>query len=143
MSVDFTTSHEMIIMAKRNLSQDNWDYICGAAESETSLRRNRLALDRLAFRPRVLRDVRKIDTSANFQCQKLRIPVILAPMGSIERFTTNGANDVDTAAEAFGTIDFISTTGLTSPRRCHFSHSENVASSEIPLTGEEILCRPI
>ena len=90
MSVDFTTSHDMIVMAKRNLSQDNWDYICGAAESETSLRRNRLALDCLAFRPRVLRDVRKIDTSTDFLGQKLRIPIVLAPMGGLERITRNG-----------------------------------------------------
>ena len=35
MSSDFLTTHDMIIMAKRNLTQDSWDYICGAAESET------------------------------------------------------------------------------------------------------------
>ena len=109
MSIDFITTHDMIVMARRNLSQDNWDFICGAAESETSLRRNRLALDCLAFRPRVLRDVRQIDTSTDFMDQKLRIPIVLAPMGSIERFSPNGGNDVDTAAEASGTISFIST----------------------------------
>jgi isopentenyl diphosphate isomerase/L-lactate dehydrogenase-like FMN-dependent dehydrogenase len=108
MSIDFTTTHDMIIMARRNLCQDNWDYICGAAESETSLRRNRLALDCLAFRPRVLCDVRKIDTSADFLDQKLRIPVVLAPMGGIERFSPNGGKDVDSAAAATGTIGFIS-----------------------------------
>ncbi len=109
MSVDFSTSHDMIVMAKRNLTQDNWDYICGAAESETSLRRNRQALDCLAFRPRILRDVREIDASTTFQGEKLRIPVMLAPMGGIERFSANGANDVDTAAEEFGSINFVST----------------------------------
>ncbi len=109
MSVDFNTSHDMIIMAKRNLSQDNWDYICGAAESETSLRRNRQALDCLAFRPRILRDVREIDTSATLQGQKLRIPVTLAPMGGLEKFCPGGGNDVDTAAGEFGSINFVST----------------------------------
>jgi glycolate oxidase len=109
MSVEFQTSHDMIIAAKRNLTQDNWDYICGAAESETTLRRNRLALDCLAFRPRILRDVRTVDTSATFIGHKLRIPVLLAPMGGLERFTENGANDVDTAASEFGSINFIST----------------------------------
>jgi isopentenyl diphosphate isomerase/L-lactate dehydrogenase-like FMN-dependent dehydrogenase len=98
----------MIVMARQNLSQDNWDFICGAAESETSLRRNRLALDCLAFRPRVLRDVRRIDTSTDFLDRKLRIPIVLAPMGALEQFTPNGGNDVDTAAEVSGTISFIS-----------------------------------
>ena len=109
MSVDFLTTHDMIVMAKRNLNQDNWDYICGAAESETTLRRNRLALDCLAFRPRVLRDVRNVDTSAEFLGQKLRIPILLAPMGGLERYSPNGGNDVDSAAETTGTINFVST----------------------------------
>jgi len=108
MSIDFATIHDMIVTARRNTTQDNWDFICGGAESETSLRRNRQALDCLAFRPRVLRDVRVIDSSTFFRGQKLRIPVMLAPLGRIERFTPNGGNDVDTAAEAFGTINFVS-----------------------------------
>lgn len=109
MSVSFNTLTEMIIMAKRKLSHDEWDYINGAAESETSLRRNRLALDCLAFRPRILRDVRNIDTSTTLLGQKLRFPVVLAPLGGIQRFSPNGANDTDTAAEASGLINFIST----------------------------------
>ena len=109
MSIDFNTNHDMIMMAKRNLTQDNWDYICGAAESETSLRRNRLALDCLAFRPRVLRDVRRIDTSTDFLGQKLDLPILLAPMGSLEKISPGGGSDVDTAAEETGTINFVST----------------------------------
>ena len=83
MAAEFNNPHEMILMARRNLSQDSWDYICGAAESETTLRRNRLAIDCLAFRPRVCRDVREVDTSATFLDNKIRIPVLMAPMGSI------------------------------------------------------------
>jgi glycolate oxidase len=109
MTVHFNNAHEMILMARRNLSQDTWDYICGAAESETTLRRNRLALDCLAFRPRICRDVREIDTSTTFLGNKIRIPVLMAPMGSISNFSPNGAADVDTACEEFGTINFIST----------------------------------
>ncbi|MHA1108399.1 MAG: alpha-hydroxy acid oxidase, partial [Alphaproteobacteria bacterium] len=43
------------------------------------------------------------------QGQKLRIPVTLAPMGGLEKFTANGGNDVDTAAGEFGSINFVST----------------------------------
>jgi glycolate oxidase len=105
----FETTHDMIMMARRNLDQDNWDYICGAAESETSLRRNRMALDCLAFRPRICRDVSEIDTETDFFGHKLRIPVLLAPMGGIERFSANGGIDVDNAAEQFGSVNFLST----------------------------------
>ena len=109
MDAEFETSHEMILAARRNLDQDTWEYICGGAESETSLRRNRHALDCIAFRPRVLRDVREIDTSVKFLGHPIRIPVLLAPMGREEIFCAGGAADVDTAAEEFGTINFLST----------------------------------
>ena len=107
--VSFQTTHDMILMARRNMDQDNWDYICGAAESETSLRRNRMSLDSLAFRPRICRDVSEINTETDFFGHKLRIPVFLAPMGGLERFSPNGANDVDDAAHTFGSVNFIST----------------------------------
>ncbi len=109
MDVEFETCHEMILAARRNMTQDTWEYICGGAESETSLRRNRHALDCIAFRPRILRDVREIDTSARFLGHNIRIPVLLAPMGRVETFCTGAAADVDTAAEEFGTINFLST----------------------------------
>ncbi len=109
MEAQFDTCHEMIVAARRNMSQDTWEYICGGAESETSLRRNRHALDCIAFRPRILRDVREIDTSARFLGHTIRIPVLLAPMGREETFCAGGAADVDSAAEEFGTINFLST----------------------------------
>ena len=113
MAINFATPTEMLVMAKRALSDDEWDYINGAAESENSLRRNRQALDCFALRPRVLRDVREPDASSKFQNKKLRMPVLLAPMGGLQRFTPNGGNDVDDAAEEFGLINFIST--VTAP----------------------------
>ncbi|MPY71346.1 MAG: alpha-hydroxy-acid oxidizing protein [Alphaproteobacteria bacterium] len=109
MTVFFETATDMIRMARRNMTQDAWDYVCGAAETETSLRRNRMALDSLAFRPRVCRDVSDIDTSTSLFGHKLRIPVILAPMGSIQNFADRAALEVDDAARDFGSINFIST----------------------------------
>ncbi len=54
---EFVCLHEFFTAAKAQLSRETWDYLIGAAETETTLRRNRQALDSLAFRPRVLRDV--------------------------------------------------------------------------------------
>ena len=63
---DFRTLGEIVKAARQNLSQNVWDYISGGAESETTLGRNRQALDAIAFRPRVLKNVAEIDTSATF-----------------------------------------------------------------------------
>src|SRR5215217_8893737 len=58
---DFMNLHELVAKARQNLNQNDWDYIVGGTETETTLRRNRMALDSVAFLPRVLRDVSAID----------------------------------------------------------------------------------
>lgn len=133
---NFLTTHDMILMARRNMDQDNWDYICGAAESETSLRRNRMSLDSLAFRPRVCRDVSEINTGTDFFGHKLRIPVFLAPMGGIERFSVNGANDVDTAAKEFGSVNFLSTVSQPSLEEVA-ANSDNPKVFQIYVRGDD------
>jgi isopentenyl diphosphate isomerase/L-lactate dehydrogenase-like FMN-dependent dehydrogenase len=99
---DFLNLHEIIAKARQNLNQNDWDYIVGGAESETTLRRNRMALDSIAFRPRVLRDVSNVDSSVTAFGRKLRLPVIFAPVGSLESFHGAGAESVVRAAERFG-----------------------------------------
>ena len=57
---DFLTLHEFVKAAKARLSPNIWDYLVGATETETTMLRNRMALDSVAFRPRVLRDVQQV-----------------------------------------------------------------------------------
>ncbi len=125
MSVDFVTNQEIIMAARRNLTQDVWDYLTGGAESETTMRRNRLGLDSLAFRPRVLVDVSKVDTSTTFLGHKLRMPVMMAPIGSLQSLTPEGGVAVSKAAAEFGTMNFISS--VTQP-----SLEETAASTQSP-----------
>src|SRR6266849_3040929 len=105
---DFLNLHEIVAKARQNLNQNDWDYIVGGVESETTLRRNRMALDQIAFRPRVLRDVSKVDASVNELGRKLRLPVVLAPVGSLESFHPTGAESVVRAVNAFGAAHMLS-----------------------------------
>ena len=82
MDLDFATNAQIVHAARRRLAQGTWDQILGGAESETTLRRNRLALDRVAFRPRILVDVSSVDASTVFLAQPLRLPVVLAALTS-------------------------------------------------------------
>ena len=105
---DFVSTEEIIQLARRRVHQGVWDYLVGGSESETTLRRNRLAFDRLAFRPRVLRDVSSIDTSTEFLGHKLRIPVMLAPVGSLQVFDPGGGAAATQAAAEFGIMHVLS-----------------------------------
>ena len=95
------TLHEIVEQAKRRLPDGVWNYLVGGAESETTLRRNRQALDSIAFRPRVLRDVSGVDCSTTLLGRRLRAPVLLAPIGSLQDLHPRGGAAVaEAAAEA-------------------------------------------
>jgi isopentenyl diphosphate isomerase/L-lactate dehydrogenase-like FMN-dependent dehydrogenase len=98
----FQNLHEFITAARTNLNRNSWDYLIGASETETSVARNRMALDVLGFRPRVLCDVLEVDCGASLFGRKLRIPVLLAPVGSLESFDPGAGATVAKAATEFG-----------------------------------------
>ena len=104
----FQNLHEFVRRARANLNQNAWDYIVGGAETETTMRRNRMALDEIAFRPRVLRNVARVDASVECFGRKLRLPVMLAPVGALEIFDPAAAAAVVRATGKFGAAHMLS-----------------------------------
>lgn len=105
---DFRTLQEFAIEAKLRLSPAVWDFLSGGAESETTLLRNRYAIDSIALRPRVLIDVREPDPSTTLLGFNLPTPVVLAPIGSLHLFDPGSAIPSVQAAGRLGTIPIIS-----------------------------------
>ena len=97
---EFVTLHEIVKAAKIRLNPNIWDYLIGGTETETTLRRNRMALDSIAFKPRVLRNVSRIDPSSEILGKKMRLPLMLAPVGSLESFEPGGGITVAKGAGA-------------------------------------------
>ncbi len=98
MSSNFVTLPEIRRAARKRLSRDVWNFGAGGSETETSMRRNRAALDRLAIRQDILVDVREIDLSTTFLGMPLSMPVAVAPMGGLVLFHPQG--DVEMARGA-------------------------------------------
>src|ERR1700757_2352607 len=55
----FQNLHEFVTQARTNLDRNNWDYLIGGSETETTLARNRLALDAIGFRAGIARRVER------------------------------------------------------------------------------------
>ncbi len=108
MTSNFLTLQDLVLAAHERLGKDVWDFVTFGTESETTIRRNRRALDSLAWLPRILRDVSKVDPSTTLLGQALRIPVLLSPIGSIARLDPAGALATARAVAAFGTLQFLS-----------------------------------
>jgi isopentenyl diphosphate isomerase/L-lactate dehydrogenase-like FMN-dependent dehydrogenase len=98
MANNFVTLPEIRRFARQRLSRDVWNFGAGASETETSKRRNRRALDRLAIRQDVLVDVREIDLTTTFLGVPLSMPLMIAPMGGLVLFHHQG--DVEMARGA-------------------------------------------
>jgi glycolate oxidase len=109
-AANLTTLQEIVIAARRNLSRPLWDMLSGGSDSETTLRRNRLALYSLSLRQRVLVNVAKIDTRATLLGRALPIPVFIAPVGNfLQVADPQGIVAVARGAAAYGTEVFVST----------------------------------
>jgi isopentenyl diphosphate isomerase/L-lactate dehydrogenase-like FMN-dependent dehydrogenase len=119
----FPTLQDIVAAARANLAPGPWGYLVGGAETETTVRRNRQAIDSLAFRPRVLRDVNRVDTSATFLGRKTRLPVLLAPVGGMESFVEGGAAAAARGAAAFGVPQMLSSV-------CHPGLEATAAAAE-------------
>src|SRR3954447_9246986 len=104
----FLTLQEIYEAAKRNLKPGPWAYLIGGAETETTVKRNRHALDTIGFRPRVLRDVSRVDVSGEFLGRKTRLPVMLAPIGGLESIVDGGAAAAARGAAEFGVPQMLS-----------------------------------
>lgn len=100
-SGEFRNLHEIVEKAHQVLPKEKWDSLTGGAETETTLKRNRLAIDSIAFKPRVLRNVSTVELSVEHFGRKLRLPVFFAPAGPLNLFGDGGGATVAIAAQAF------------------------------------------
>ena len=105
---EILTTTELVALAKKRLPEAAWDFIVGGAETETSIIRNRHALDSIAFRPRVLRNVENASPATTFLGMKHRMPVLLAPIASLTDVDPEGALPVARAAAEFGCLMLVS-----------------------------------
>ena len=98
----FQTLHEIVRAARGVLDRNIWGYLIGGTETETTVRRNRHAIETLAFRPRVLRDMRELSVGTEFLGRPMRVPLLFAPVGSLESFHHEGGISAHRGVDAMG-----------------------------------------
>lgn len=102
-------------LAKRRVPRAVFDYTDGAAgHDEASLRRARQAFARVEFQPRVLRDVRTVDTSTTILGETAALPLVFAPTGFTRMMHSAGEPAVARVAQRLGIPYGLSTLGTTS-----------------------------
>ena len=96
-------------IARRRLPRGVFDYIDGGAEDERTLAANCDAFARTTFRPRVLRNVAKVNPSTTLLGRHIPLPLVLAPTGFTRIADPDGELAVARAAAEAGVPYTLST----------------------------------
>lgn len=115
--------HDFEIVAKGVLPEKAWAYYSSASDDEITIRENRLAYQRVWFRPRILRDVSSVDWSTTILGQKSSLPVYISATALGKLGHPDGELCLTRAAANHGVIQMIAT--LAS---CSFDDIVNAAA---------------
>jgi L-lactate dehydrogenase (cytochrome) len=106
--------HDFRRLAKRRLPGPIFDYIDGAADDETTYRRNTSAFETCDLIPNILRGVETVDMSVVVMGQRLAMPVYCSPTALQRLFHYQGERAVAAAAGKYGTMFGVSSLGTVS-----------------------------
>jgi L-lactate dehydrogenase (cytochrome) len=115
--------HDFRRLARRRLPGPIFDYIDGAAEDETTYRRNTEAFETCDLVPSVLRGVANVDLSVTVMGHKLALPVYCSPTALQRLFHHDGERAVAAAAAKYGTMFGVSSLGTVSLEELRKAHA--------------------
>lgn len=101
-------------LAKRRLPGPIFNYIDGAADDETTYRRNTASFEAWDLIPNVLAGVEEIDMSVTVMGQRLALPIYCSPTALQRLFHHRGEHAVAAAAAKYGTMFGVSSLGTVS-----------------------------
>jgi len=106
--------HDFRRMARQRLPGPIFNYIDGAADDETTYRRNTLAFEDCDLVPSVLTGVAQVDLSVTVMGQKLAMPFYCSPTALQRLFHYEGERAVARAVNKYGTMFGVSSLGTVS-----------------------------
>jgi len=107
---------EMRLLSKKRVPKAVFDYVDGGANGELAYARSQEVYSRVEFKAKVLRDVSKIDLTANIVGQKSALPIIFAPTGYTRMMHYQGEVMVAKVCEENNLVYNLSTMGTTSSK---------------------------
>lgn len=103
------TIADIRLLAKRRLPKMAFDFVDGGADAENTLRANIADLARVTFDPHSLVDVSTQDLATTVAGERMPLPVLLGPAGSVRIFGGDGELSAVRAAGEAGLTYTIST----------------------------------
>ncbi|KAI0821419.1 glyoxylate dehydrogenase [Irpex lacteus] len=101
--------HDFEVIAKAVIPPKAWAYYSSASDDEITIRENRLAFQRVWFRPRILRDVSTVDWSTTILGCKSSLPLYISATALGKLGHPEGELTLTRAAANHGVIQMIAT----------------------------------
>jgi L-lactate dehydrogenase (cytochrome) len=101
--------HDIAAAASQFLSPKSWAFYSSAATDLLTLQANKRIYDKVMLRPRVLRDVRKLNTQTTILGCEISIPIFVAPASLVKLAHPEGERVIARGASSTGIIQCIST----------------------------------
>lgn len=120
---DCHNHHDFRRLAQRRLPGPIFNYIDGAADDETTYRRNTSSFEQCDLVPNILRGAQEVDTSVTVMGQKLSVPFYCSPTALQRLFHHRGEHAVAAAAAGLGTMFGVSSLGTVSLEELRRQHA--------------------
>ncbi|KAG9221210.1 hypothetical protein CCMSSC00406_0007384 [Pleurotus cornucopiae] len=117
--------HDFESIARQVMSEKAWAYYSSAADDEITMRENHAAYHRIWFRPRILRNVTKVDWSTKILGHKTSMPVYITATALGKLGHPDGELNLTRAAAKHGVIQMVGT-----PSKCYECFSDS--AKQIP-----------
>lgn len=96
-------------LARERVEPAHWEYLCGAAADEITLRENRAAFERLRLVPRILQDLTQANTRLSLFGREYAHPILIAPTAFHRLFHPGGEMATILGASAMDACMTVST----------------------------------
>ena len=128
-------------LAQKRLTEHAWEYLRGGAGDETTLHANRTAFERWHLRPRLLVDVRGVDTRTTVLGTEISLPVLVAPVALQKLMHREGEAATARGAAAAGTIMCLSTSATMRPAAVAAAAPEGVRWFQVYVFNDRAITR--
>jgi len=105
--IEQMTLEEIKAVAKEKVKPEVWEWINGGTETEFTLQRNRLALEKIMLRLRVIHGLETANTNVKILGQTVETPVIVAPFANMGRVHPEAEIAIAKGAEKVGSMMFL------------------------------------
>lgn len=101
------SSYDFEAVARNTLTAKTWAFYSSAATDLITAKANKSFFDRVWFRPRILKDVRRVDTGCTIQGIRTSLPLFVSPASLAKMVHPTGERGIAAACASKGIIQCV------------------------------------